>query len=198
MADENLPPEEEAKRSVGRTLRRGFLWSFILGGLGSWAYYGGAWYTLEPGQSAILLRFGEYVETVSRDGVHLTWPAPIVERVVVNAEIVQSEDFGLRGEEDEGTPRAQILEARGVELSPDHAFDDRTHCHPGDAHNLGYRRLVRDLCKVGCEFLERPGEAFRRRSYGRCSSPRSRPRRRNLPEPSMRCSVTCGTHSRHA
>jgi membrane protease subunit HflK len=111
LADENLPPEEAATRSVGRTIRSWFALLVVLTGLGAWANYGGAWYTLEPGQAAVTLRLGEYLETVVDEGLHWNLPAPFVERVVVDAQQLRSAEFGFKGEESAETPREEVLEA---------------------------------------------------------------------------------------
>lgn len=107
--EENLPADEKVRRSVARTLGTGVLILLVLGALGFWGYFG--FYTLEPGQAAVLLRLGRHAGTVADEGLHFTWPPPLVERVIVNVAEVRNEDFGFRGREDETTERAQLVEA---------------------------------------------------------------------------------------
>jgi membrane protease subunit HflK len=87
--------DQRVKRSVARTLGNAALALIVVGVLGAWAYLG--FYTLDPGQAAILLRFGEHQGTVAQAGLHWTLPPPIVSREVVNVGEVRNEDFGLVG-----------------------------------------------------------------------------------------------------
>jgi membrane protease subunit HflK len=107
--EENLPADEKVRRSVARTLGTGVLILLVIGALGFWGYFG--FYTLQPGQAAVLLRLGRYAGTVRDEGLHFTWPPPIVERVIVNVSEVRNEDFGFRGREDAETARDELLEA---------------------------------------------------------------------------------------
>ncbi|HEY5659109.1 MAG TPA: FtsH protease activity modulator HflK [Myxococcota bacterium] len=104
-----LPAEEKVRRSVARTLGTGALALAVLALLGVWGYFG--LYTLQPGQAAVLLRLGKHAGTVSDEGLHLTWPPPIVVREIVNVSEVRNEDFGFRGREDADTPRDELLAA---------------------------------------------------------------------------------------
>ena len=109
LAEENLPTEEKVRRSAGRTVRRGLLLSVVLAVLILWGSLGV--YTLEPGSAAVILRFGEHVDTVTQEGLNVTLPPPLNERLVVDVDNIRNEDFGFRGKEGEQTPRQQILEA---------------------------------------------------------------------------------------
>ena len=107
--DEKLDTEQRVQRSVRRTLANLFWVALVLGVLGVWGSFGA--FTLEPGEAAVLLRFGKHVGTITQDGFHLVLPPPIVERVVVNYSGLRNEDFGFRGREDESTPAAKVHEA---------------------------------------------------------------------------------------
>ena len=107
--EERISADEQVRRSVARTLRSWLLAGAVLAALGGWGGLG--LYTLEPGQSAVLLRFGRHVGTVDEAGLHWTLPRPLVLRTVVNAAELRNEDFGFRGREDEQTSRDQLLEA---------------------------------------------------------------------------------------
>ena len=111
MADTegNLPAEERVRRSVARTLGTGASFLALIAALGIWGYFG--FYTLQPGQAAVLLRLGKHAGTVSKEGLHFTWPPPIVAREIVNVAEVRNEDFGFRGREDAETARDELLEA---------------------------------------------------------------------------------------
>ncbi len=54
-------PEERVRKSVARTIANVTVLLLSLGVLGAWAYFG--IYQLEPGQAAVILRFGKYVHT---------------------------------------------------------------------------------------------------------------------------------------
>jgi membrane protease subunit HflK len=107
--EERISADEQVRRSVARTLRSWLLAGAVLAALGGWGGLG--LYTLEPGQSAVLLRFGRHVGTVEEAGLHWTLPPPLVLRTVVNADELRNEDFGFRGREDEQTSRDKLLEA---------------------------------------------------------------------------------------
>ncbi len=105
---EKLTADERVKRSVRRTLASALLVLVVLGVLGVWGSFG--FYTLQPGEAAVLLRFGRHVGTVVQEGWHWTLPPPIVLRDVVTVSKLRNEDFGFRGKEDENTPREDLLE----------------------------------------------------------------------------------------
>jgi membrane protease subunit HflK len=107
--DEKLSVDERVDRSVRRTLATGLLVAAIVALLTGWAALGA--FTLEPGQSAVLLRFGRYLDTIDQPGFHLVLPPPIVVRAVVNVSEVEREDFGFRAAEGETPDRAKLLES---------------------------------------------------------------------------------------
>ncbi len=110
MADEEkLSTDEKVRRSVGRTLGNLFLLLVLLGAAGAWASLG--FYQLEPGQSAILLRLGRHVGTISTPGLKWHLPPPIETREIVNVEQVDRQVFGFQ---------AAIPEEGTVDLKTQH------------------------------------------------------------------------------
>ena len=107
--DDNLGADERVQRSVRRTLTNATFALAVLGLVGFWGWFG--IYQLEPGQSAVLLRLGRHMGTVSTEGLHWTLPPPLVTRTVVNVEEVQSEDFGFHGQEEDTAKREELLDA---------------------------------------------------------------------------------------
>ncbi|MDX1649666.1 MAG: FtsH protease activity modulator HflK [Myxococcota bacterium] len=89
--------EESVRRGVGRTLA-GFgllLVAAVL--LGAWAWWGDVLYRLNPGQAAVILRFGEYAYTEAREGLRWNLPYPIETREIVNVGQRYREEFGDEG-----------------------------------------------------------------------------------------------------
>jgi membrane protease subunit HflK len=89
---DELPSDERVRRSVARTLRDGAAVLVVLALLGAWFSLGA--FTLQPGQSAVLLRLGRHAGTLNESGFHLTLPPPLVLREIVNVGEVRNEDFG--------------------------------------------------------------------------------------------------------
>lgn len=85
-------PEERVRKSVTRTIANLTVLLISLGVLGAWAYFG--IYQLEPGQAAVILRFGKYVHTVSQPGLRWHLPPPIEDHEVVNVASIDREEFG--------------------------------------------------------------------------------------------------------
>ena len=85
-------PEERVRKSVARTLANVTVLLISLGVLGAWAYFG--IYQLEPGQAAVILRFGKYVHTVSQPGLRWHLPPPIEDHEIVNVASIDREEFG--------------------------------------------------------------------------------------------------------
>jgi membrane protease subunit HflK len=85
-------PEERVRRSVARTVANVTVLLLSLGVLGAWAYFG--IYQLEPGQAAVILRFGKYVHTVSEPGLRWHLPPPIEDHEIVNVASIDREEFG--------------------------------------------------------------------------------------------------------
>lgn len=85
-------PEERVRKSVARTIANVTVLLISVGVLGAWAYFG--IYQLEPGQAAVILRFGKYVHTVSQPGLRWHLPPPIEDHEVVNVASIDREEFG--------------------------------------------------------------------------------------------------------
>jgi len=86
-------PEEQVRRSVARTLANGLLLVASIAVLAAWSYFG--FYQLEPGQAAVILRFGQYVRTESDPGLRWHWPPPLESHEVVNVASIDREEFGM-------------------------------------------------------------------------------------------------------
>lgn len=99
MARDNQgSPEEQVRRSVARTIANLTVLAASVGVLAAWAYFG--LYQLEPGQAAVILRFGEYVRTEGDPGLRWHLPPPIEDHEIVNVASIDKEEFGTRhGEE---------------------------------------------------------------------------------------------------
>jgi membrane protease subunit HflK len=93
--------EERVRRGVGRTLARAVFALGVGAVLAGWSYFG--WYLLEPGQHALVFRFGRHVGTETDDGLHFHLPSPIERHEVVNVSSVQREEFGVGAGSDEET-----------------------------------------------------------------------------------------------
>lgn len=110
MAEEGrLSAEERVRRGVGRTLANVSLLVAMLAGLGGWASFG--FYTVEAGQQAVVLRFGQFVRTELREGLHFHLPRPIEAVEIVNVDSLQREEFGMRAGAEEGASAAEMHEA---------------------------------------------------------------------------------------
>jgi len=82
------------ERKVGRLLSRLLLGVLLLAGAGAcWAVAG--WFVLNPGEVAVILRFGEYARTVTAEGFHLkVVPGPVETHEIVNVGISKRREFG--------------------------------------------------------------------------------------------------------
>ncbi|MDJ0865342.1 MAG: FtsH protease activity modulator HflK [Myxococcota bacterium] len=96
---------------MARVLANLGLLLLLAAGIGGWFYLGGAFFTVEPGQSAVVLRFGEYVETVEQPGFHWRLPAPIERHEIVNVASVSKEEFGYPADAGEQPTEQERLQA---------------------------------------------------------------------------------------
>jgi membrane protease subunit HflK len=85
-------PDERVKRSVARTIANATLLLASIAVLAAWSYFG--FYQLEPGQAAVILRFGEYVRTEGDPGLRWHWPPPVESHEIVNVASIDKEEFG--------------------------------------------------------------------------------------------------------
>jgi modulator of FtsH protease HflK len=105
-----LPSDERVRRSVRRTLANSLIFTISLAVIIAWSYFG--FYELQPGQAAVVLRFGRYSETVSEPGLRWHWPPPIETHEIVNVASIEREEFGMPAAgETEPTGKA-LLEAQ--------------------------------------------------------------------------------------
>jgi membrane protease subunit HflK len=100
----NAPSEERVQRAVARTVANATAALLSLGVLGAWAYLG--FYTLEPGQAAVILQLGRYVRTESEPGLRWHLPPPLESHEVVNVASIDKEEFGV-GVAPAATPTAE-------------------------------------------------------------------------------------------
>jgi membrane protease subunit HflK len=114
-------PEERVRKSVARTVANVTVLLLSLGVLAAWSYFG--IYQLEPGQAAVILRFGKYVHTVSDPGLRWHLPPPIEDHEIVNVASIDREEFGYvsgaaePGEEEKLEAAMQTSDANIVHLS---------------------------------------------------------------------------------
>ena len=73
-----------------------------------------AWFTIEPEEAGLVLRFGKYVRTVP-SGLHLKLPSPIETVVKVPVERQLKEEFGFRTEGTAGNRRTYSQEDLSAE-----------------------------------------------------------------------------------
>lgn len=112
MAEEKLPADEKARRSAARVLGNGLFVLVVLAALAGWGYLG--FYQLDPGQAAVVLRFGAHSGTIATQGLHWRLPPPITSLVIVNVAEVQNLDFGLPGE---GRSAQEVLHEASMQTS---------------------------------------------------------------------------------
>jgi membrane protease subunit HflK len=85
--------EAEVNRSVGRLIGNVFFLLLLLAAGIGWGSFG--YYQLNPGQSAIVFRLGEYQRTVSTPGPKLRWPAPFESHEILNVSEIMRQEFGV-------------------------------------------------------------------------------------------------------
>lgn len=86
--------DASVRRSVTRTLVNLTILALSVALLAAWAYFG--FYQLEPGQAAVILRFGKYVRTEGDPGLRWHLPPPIESHEIVNVASIDREEFGTR------------------------------------------------------------------------------------------------------
>ena len=110
---ENLSANERAHRSAGRKLGNlAFYLVLVPVSLAGITYY--CAFELEPGQSALVFRFGEYSRTISEQGLHFHLPSPIETHEMVRVTKIEMQEFGLtRGEEESESARLEAVMQTG-------------------------------------------------------------------------------------
>jgi membrane protease subunit HflK len=101
--------EEQVRRSVRRTLANAITLAVCVVLVGGWALLG--LYKLDPGQAAVILRFGRYSRTVTEPGLRLHLPPPLESHEIVNIASIESEEFGMRPGEAKEPSGEEALEA---------------------------------------------------------------------------------------
>src|SRR5215468_6487114 len=118
---DDVGSDERVRRQVGRTLANVGLVLLSIALLAAWGWFG--FYQLEPGQAAVILRFGKYVRTVAEPGLRWHLPPPIEDHEIVNVASIEREEFGFRrgnekpGEEERLEASIQTSDANIVLLS---------------------------------------------------------------------------------
>lgn len=95
--DEKLDTDQKIRKGVVRTLSNTMLVLLSLAVIVGWG--GTGFYHLDLGESAIILRFGEFHRTVQREGWGWHWPEPLEYETIVNTEGVRTQTFGTRKSE---------------------------------------------------------------------------------------------------
>ncbi len=96
---DGLSTDERVRRSVARVLGNFVLGVGAIAAVAAWAWLG--LYQLDPGQAAIVTRFGRHVDTASEPGLHWRLPAPLERHETVNVEKRERQEFGFRGAEED-------------------------------------------------------------------------------------------------
>ncbi len=97
------------KRNLGSAIASGLVLLALLAVLGFWLFFG--FYRLEPGQAAVLLRFGKYLRTEGTPGLRFHWPAPIESHDIVSISSIEREEFGFAGGVRKDAPPQVLHEA---------------------------------------------------------------------------------------
>jgi membrane protease subunit HflK len=84
---------EEVERRASRTVRRIGLAFLLLAGIGVWFFFSG-WYTLNPGEQAVILRLGKFARIETQEGFRLKLPTPIETYDTVHVSVSQQREFG--------------------------------------------------------------------------------------------------------
>lgn len=94
MADEQEPISADARvrRGAARSALNAITVLVALAVLGAWAYTG--LYQLEPGQEAIILRFGAYDRIETDPGLRWHLPPPLASHEILAVDTLEREDFG--------------------------------------------------------------------------------------------------------
>jgi membrane protease subunit HflK len=103
---DDVGSDERVRRQVGRTLANAGVVLLSIAVLGAWSWFG--FYQLEPGQAAVILRFGKYVRTESEPGLRWHLPPPIEDHEIVNVASIEREEFGFRRSNEKPTEEEKL------------------------------------------------------------------------------------------
>jgi len=108
MAGEEEPSSADARvrRGAARSALNAITVLVALAVLGAWAYTG--LYQLEPGQAAIILRFGALDRVETEPGLRWHVPPPLASHEILAVDTLEREDFG-------GGDAAELLAGPGLE-----------------------------------------------------------------------------------
>jgi membrane protease subunit HflK len=108
MADEEKPLSADARvrRGAARSALNAVALLVALAVLGAWAYTG--LYQLEPGQAAIILRFGALDRVETEPGLRWHLPPPLASHELLAVDTLEREDFG-------GGDASETLSGPGLE-----------------------------------------------------------------------------------
>ncbi len=135
--DDELGDDEGIQRSVARTLAN---WATGLVSVAVIVAWGAtSFYTLQPGESAVVLRLGARDRVVAEEGLHWHLPEPIEAISIVNVSAVRQHEFGLQRRE----PAAPKREATADDATPKRgdtttSFDNAIQTADNNIVNLGW------------------------------------------------------------
>lgn len=106
---EGMPSDERVRRSVRKTFANAtaIVSSVVI--LLAWSYFG--FYSLQPGEAAVILNLGRYVRTVSEPGLRWHLPPPLESHEIVHVGSIDREAFGVRSEGDADLKGEALSEA---------------------------------------------------------------------------------------
>jgi membrane protease subunit HflK len=110
-----MPADERVRRSVRRTIANIVVVTTSLAILGAWSWFG--FYQLEPGQAAVILRFGKYSRTTDMPGLQWHLPPPLEAHEVLNVASIEREEFGIHGSKAGGEPDAEAIAEASMQTS---------------------------------------------------------------------------------
>jgi membrane protease subunit HflK len=135
--DEELGSEDRIRRSVARTLANwatGLLSVAVITGWASTSFY-----TLQPGESAVVLQLGVRDRIVSDEGLHWHLPSPIEMIEIVNVSAVRQHGFGLQRRAPEAPKRPDLADDQTpVRGDTTTSFENAIQTADNNIVNLGY------------------------------------------------------------
>lgn len=111
MAGEKEGAAEKERRSAASTVATLFLLLIVLGLAAGWGYFGV--YQLDPGQAAIVQRFGKVQYTETREGLRWHLPPPIESHEILLVDSIVREEFGAGGAEGSEALSEATMQTKG-------------------------------------------------------------------------------------